>query len=237
MDKYSSFIFLLDCLGQSCSCSCKFQNQVFNFHKYFWDSDYYYSTFTDHLRIIIFTIFRVLNHRLDMSLLRPANHNDNATTYLSFFSNVLQIYYRDLCTLCVRLISSIFIPLQIISLKQLFSVCFLFLYSHPFDSFLYWLSIQELVKFTFSSIVCIFFWICYIPNYEKSESISCAVNVPTFCNSMDCSTPGFSVHGILQARILEWVAISYSSGSSQPRDRTCISEVFCIGRCVLYHQC
>jgi len=40
---------------------------------------------------------------------------------------------------------------------------------------------------------------------------------------MDCSPPGSSVHGILQARILEWVAISFSRGSSQPRDQTHIS--------------
>ena len=46
---------------------------------------------------------------------------------------------------------------------------------------------------------------------------------PTHCNPMDCSLPGFSVHGILQARILEWVAISFSRGSSQPRDQTLIS--------------
>ena len=45
------------------------------------------------------------------------------------------------------------------------------------------------------------------------------------CNLMDCSPPGSSVHGILQARILVWVAIPFSRGSSQPRDRTCI---FCI---------
>ena len=38
------------------------------------------------------------------------------------------------------------------------------------------------------------------------------------CNPMDCSPPGSSVHGILQARILEWVAISFSRRSSQPRD-------------------
>ena len=49
------------------------------------------------------------------------------------------------------------------------------------------------------------------------------------CESVDCSLPGSSVHGILQARILEWVAISFSRGSSQPRDRT---QVFHIaGRC------
>ena len=43
------------------------------------------------------------------------------------------------------------------------------------------------------------------------------------CNPIDCSLPGFSVHGILQARILEWVAISFSRGSSQPRNRTRVS--------------
>ena len=43
---------------------------------------------------------------------------------------------------------------------------------------------------------------------------------PTLCNPMDCSPPGSSTHGILQARILEWVAISFSRGSSRPRDRT-----------------
>ena len=49
---------------------------------------------------------------------------------------------------------------------------------------------------------------------------------------MDCSPPGFSVHGILQARILEWVAISSSGGSSWPRDRTHVSS---IARWILYH--
>ena len=47
---------------------------------------------------------------------------------------------------------------------------------------------------------------------------------------MDCSLPGSSVPGILQAGILEWVAISFSRGSSRPRDQTCIS---CMGRQIL----
>ena len=46
---------------------------------------------------------------------------------------------------------------------------------------------------------------------------------------MDCSPPGSSIHGILQSRILEWVAISSSRGSSQPRDRTHIFYISCIG--------
>ena len=47
----------------------------------------------------------------------------------------------------------------------------------------------------------------------------------TLCNPMGRSLPGFSVHGILQARILEWVAISSSRGSSWPRDRTWVSHI------------
>ena len=54
----------------------------------------------------------------------------------------------------------------------------------------------------------------------------------TLCNSMACSLPGSSVHGIFQARLLGQVAISYSRGSSWPRDWTCVS---CIGRQILYH--
>ena len=55
--------------------------------------------------------------------------------------------------------------------------------------------------------------------------------VQLFSDPMDCSPPGSSVHGISQARILEWAAISFSKASSPPRDWTCIS---CIGRWVLY---
>ena len=53
----------------------------------------------------------------------------------------------------------------------------------------------------------------------------------TLCDPMDCSPPGSSVDEILQARILEWVAISSSRGSSQLRDQTRISY---IGRQILY---
>ena len=56
------------------------------------------------------------------------------------------------------------------------------------------------------------------------------------CNPMDCSPPGSSVHGILQARILEWIAIPSSRGSSQPSDQTHISHISSTGRWVLYHQ-
>ena len=52
-----------------------------------------------------------------------------------------------------------------------------------------------------------------------------AKSCPTLCDPMDCSPPGSSVHGILQARTLEWVAIFFSKGSSRSRDRTLI---FCL---------
>ena len=46
---------------------------------------------------------------------------------------------------------------------------------------------------------------------------------PTLCDPMDGSLPGSAVHGIIQARIREWAAISFSRGSSQPRDQTWVS--------------
>ena len=63
----------------------------------------------------------------------------------------------------------------------------------------------------------------------------CLSCVQLFCDPMDCSPPGSSVHGIIPARILEWVAISSSRRSSWPRDRTLNACVSCIGRLVLYH--
>ena len=57
----------------------------------------------------------------------------------------------------------------------------------------------------------------------------------TLCDPMDCSPPGFSVHGILQARVMERVAMPSSRGSSRPRDQTRDSCVSCTGRRVLFH--
>ena len=62
-----------------------------------------------------------------------------------------------------------------------------------------------------------------------------AQSCPTLCDSMDYSPPGSSVHGISQERILDWVAISFSRGSSRPRDQTHVSCISCIGGQILYH--
>ena len=58
-------------------------------------------------------------------------------------------------------------------------------------------------------------------SYESEVAQSC----PTLCDPMDCSLPGSSVCGILQARILEWAAISFSRRASQPRDQTWVSRI------------
>ena len=63
---------------------------------------------------------------------------------------------------------------------------------------------------------------------ESEVTQSC----PTLCDPVDCSLPSSFVHGISQARILEWIAIAFSRGSSWPRDPT---QASCIGKWILYH--
>ena len=55
-------------------------------------------------------------------------------------------------------------------------------------------------------------------NNEVKKEMLVAQSCPTLCDPMDCSPPGSSVHGVLQAEILEWVAIPFSRRSSRPRD-------------------
>ena len=64
--------------------------------------------------------------------------------------------------------------------------------------------------------------------YSNINLCYCAKSLqsgPTHCDAMDHSPPGSSVHGILQARILEWVAVPFSRGSSRPRDQTWVSRI------------
>ena len=58
---------------------------------------------------------------------------------------------------------------------------------------------------------------------------------PTLWDTMNCSPPGSSAHGILQARILKWVAMPWSRGSSRPKDWTFVSYISWIGKWVHYH--
>ena len=65
---------------------------------------------------------------------------------------------------------------------------------------------------------CLFYCLCVLSRVQLFET------------PMDGSLPGSSVHVIFQARILEWVAVTYSRGSSQPKDWNCVSFISCIGR-------
>ena len=66
--------------------------------------------------------------------------------------------------------------------------------------------------------------ICFITMPVKGKELVAQLCL-TLSDPVDCSPPGSSVHGILQARILEWVAVPFSRGSSQPRDRTWVSHI------------
>ena len=69
--------------------------------------------------------------------------------------------------------------------------------------------------------ICISLILCI----KESEWVKVAQSCPTLCDLMHCSLPGSPVHGILQARILEWIAFPFSRGSSQPRNRTQVSRM------------
>ena len=68
----------------------------------------------------------------------------------------------------------------------------------------------------------------------KVMCVLCAQLCPALWDPMNCSPPDSSVHGVFQARVLEWVAISYSRGSSWSKDQTRVSCVSRIGRKILY---
>ena len=100
--------------------------------------------------------------------------------------------------------------------------------------------LEEFVIFEIKKPIKKCFWDVYL-FCGLYYALCCLINVwvclvikwcPTLCDPIDCSPPGSSVHRIFQERILEWVSISSSRGSSWPRDQTCVS---CISRQILYH--
>ena len=100
---------------------------------------------------------------------------------------------------------------------------------HPFLNLYVWsVNPQCIWKWALWEIIRSWGWnthewdLCLYSDSEVAQSC------PTLCDPMDCSLPDFSVHGIFQARVLEWVAISFSRESSQPRDRTQVSCI--VGR-------
>ena len=87
----------------------------------------------------------------------------------------------------------------------------------------------HILKFSAFVLVCLV-WECRLfLTFLSPSSSSCRSVVSDSLQPVDCSPSGSSIHGILQARILEGVAISFSRGSSWPRDRTQVSHI--AGRC------
>ena len=100
--------------------------------------------------------------------------------------------------------------------------CFYWLYkAHPS------LAAKKIINLILFARVTIW-WCARVELSLESES-EVAQSCPTLCDPVDCSLQGFSIHGIIQAKILEWVAISFSRGSSRPRDQTWVSSV--AGKC------
>ena len=117
---------------------------------------------------------------------------------------------------------------------------------HPMDRGAWWATVHRVTKsrtqlsnFTFSLHFGL--WLSPHPGFLSALRLCSRVLIPSYpelavvsqlCltlrDSMDCSLPGSSVHGILQARILEWAAISFPRGSSQARNRTQVSCI--VGR-------
>ena len=103
-------------------------------------------------------------------------------------------------------------------------------YSHLFKNFPHLLLIQHNTLPRFCYLCVLDIWNTVLgarkcnqrrPQAECEVAQSC----PTFCDPMDCSLPGYSVHGICKAIVLEWIAISFSGGCSPPRDQTQVSRI------------
>ena len=88
----------------------------------------------------------------------------------------------------------------------------------------------------FISCVCVCVCVCVRAHTHTRAPVQSLSRVRLFATTWtDCTPPVSSVHGIFQARILDWAAISYSRESPQARDGSCDAGVFCIGRQILYH--
>ena len=152
-------------------------------------------------------------------------------------------------------------PLVLVNMFYWLTACLNMLHTHPLlfksspllpqldsmfsfhDVFLTWLwfrhicipfsSSQKTVIFLRAEILTYHVMSCSSQHVVVVQTLSC---VCLLCDSMDCSLAGSSVRGILQARILEWVVMPSSRGSSQSRDQICVSYVSCIGKWVFNHQ-
>ena len=97
------------------------------------------------------------------------------------------------------------------------------------------ISCDKLILYKYICYLYVYLWhiniLRHLHLYMKGVCVQLCL---TYCDSRDCSLSGSAVHGISQARILEWAAISSSRGSSWPRDQTSLSYICSIGRQILY---
>ena len=148
---------------------------------------------------------------------------------ICFFSVLISFYSLYSCSLIIHhlyLLLSLFIEQCIIFLF----LKFLFGYSWYISLYSFCRDFSGFVKTScvcFSDVSLITYW-----NILMAHACSVSQSCLALCDPMDDSPPGFSAHGVFQTRILEWVAIFYSRGSSRPRDWTRIS---CNSRRILYH--
>ena len=91
------------------------------------------------------------------------------------------------------------------------------------------LKLTQHSKCTLKLILCVYLGQGWDLNSCGRMHAKSLPSCPTLCDTMDCSVPGSFIHGVFQTRILEWVAMPSSRGSSQSSDRTCIS-------CLLHSQ-
>ena len=106
----------------------------------------------------------------------------------------------------------------------------------PMDRGAWWATVHGVTKsWTRLSMYACRYAIRNVFSYVCAELCLVTQLCPTLCDPMGCSPPGSSVHGIFQARILEWVVTPHSRGSSQPRGQTPVSCISSIGRWILYH--
>ena len=135
-----------------------------------------------------------------------------------------------------RLVAAKF--LKELPISQLYESCFRC--DHPFLVHLYPHYLHICIKRNKHNIRVITLKVlCYILYTEKEIFVCYVLNcfslVLTLCDLMGCSPTGSSVHGILQARILGWVAVPFSRASSWPKSGTLVSCISCTGRQILYH--
>ena len=127
------------------------------------------------------------------------------------------------CMSCLYILESM--PLLVASFANIFSHsmgCLFILFMVSF-------AVQKLISLIRSYLFLLLFQLLWETDQslilflsEKKRKLV-SQSCPTLCHPVDCSLLGSSVHGIFQARILEWIAISLSRGSSQPRDQTPVS--------------